>query len=275
MMRQKIGFIGGGNMGEALIASLLRQKIFQPSQIGLHEPDRERAKKIKSRFKLVLFQSNQELVQNTSIILLAVKPQHMSGVLQEIAPVLRTSHLVLTIAAGLDTKFFFKKLPPTTRLIRIMPNVCCLIGEGATALFAAPTAKASDRALASKIFSSCGKALFVEEEDLMDTVTALSGSGPAFVYLFIDSLIQAGENLGLDRKRGGELVLQTLLGATRMVESFSKYGEEIGEMIQKVASKGGTTEAGLEIMADRGFTPLIQETIFAAAQRAKKIRELA
>jgi pyrroline-5-carboxylate reductase len=268
-LKIKIGFIGGGNMGAALIAVILRKRLLTRYQIGVHELDSARLKGLKKKFKIVSFGSNAELVQRSQTLLLAVKPQQMVEVLEEIKPHLRKDHLILSIAAGLDTDFFQKRLPSGTRLIRIMPNMGAMIGEGAAALFATPVATRSDRALALKIFSAAGKAIFVETEELLDAVTAVSGSGPAFVYLFIDSLIEAGEVNGLPRELGKMLVLQTLVGATKMVEGSV---EPIASMIEKVASKGGTTEAGLKVMAERGFRGLIHETIDAATRRAKELR---
>ncbi len=257
-------------MGEALIAALLRKKIYRSNQIGVHEPDSERLKRLKKKFKISSSESNAELVDQSQTLLLAVKPQQMAEVLGEIGPHLKKHHLILSIAAGLDTLFFLTRLPAETRFIRIMPNMCAMIGEGAAALYATPAATRIDRALALKLFSAAGKAVFVEREELLDTVTAVSGSGPAFVFLFIDALIDAGERLGLPRGLGKMLVLQTLLGATKMVE-ISR--EEIGDLIAKVASKGGTTEAGLKVLYDERFREIIWRTIQAAADRAKSLRQ--
>jgi pyrroline-5-carboxylate reductase len=267
----KIGFIGGGNMGEAIISAILRKKLLPRTQIGLHEPDQMRLQKIKRKHKILSFPSNAELVQASQTVLLAVKPQQMAEVLNEIAPHLRKDHLILSIAAGLDTGYFQKRLPPATRLIRIMPNLCAMIGEGAAALYATPAARPKDRSFALKLFSAAGRAVFVDREELLDTVTAVSGSGPAFVFLFIDALIEAGERQKLPMELGKTLVLQTLLGATKMAEGSR---EPIGTMIERVASKGGTTEAGLQVMNGRDFRRLIQETIDAAVRRARELRQV-
>ncbi|HEX5037359.1 MAG TPA: pyrroline-5-carboxylate reductase [bacterium] len=267
----KIGFIGGGNMGEALIAGLLNQNVLRPGDIGVAEPDAARLKKLKAKYKILSRATNAELAATSEAILLAVKPQQMTSVLNEIYPHLTPRHLVLSIAAGLDASYFRDKLPSKTRFIRIMPNLCSMIGEGAAALYAAPSATGQDRTFAKKIFAASGKAVFVESEELLDTVTAVSGSGPAFVFLFIDALIQAGAARGLAAELGKELVLQTLTGATKMVEASK---EPIAEMIGRVASKGGTTEAGLKVLADLDFRKLIDQTIGAAAERAAQLRKL-
>jgi pyrroline-5-carboxylate reductase len=266
----KIGFIGGGNMGEALIAGLLNKNVLRPGDIGVAEPDLARLKKLKAKYKILSRATNAELAATSEAVLLSVKPQQMTSVLNEIYPHLTPQHLILSIAAGLDSDYFRGKLPSKTRFIRIMPNLCSMIGEGAAALYAAPTATTHDKIFAKKIFAASGKAVFVESEELLDTVTAVSGSGPAFVFLFIDALIQAGAARGLAPELGRELVLQTLAGATKMVEASK---DSIADMIGRVASKGGTTEAGLKTLADFSFTKIIDQTISAAADRAAQLRK--
>ncbi len=256
-------------MGAAIVESLIRRKIIAPRYIGISEPDAKKRARLKKKFGVVLFNNNLNLVAASETVLLAVKPQQMREVLTEIAPVVTPSHLFLSIAAGLDTEFFEKHLPPRTRFIRIMPNMGVMVGLGASGLFAASTAKPSDRKIALKIFSAGGDALFVPREDLLDSVTAVSGSGPAFAFLFIDSLIQAGLQEGLSADVSRRLVLQTLRGA---IEMASLSREPLTDLIQKVASKGGTTEAGLKTLHEGGFAPLIHRTIMAASQRAKELR---
>jgi pyrroline-5-carboxylate reductase len=256
-------------MGEALIAGLLSHKVFKPGQIGVFEPDAPRVKRLKAKYKIASFASNAELAMASRTILLAVKPQQMGTVLDAIRPSVTPRHLVLSIAAGLDTAYFAARLPERTRLVRIMPNLCSMIGEGAAALYAAPGATPKDKALAKRIFSASGKAVFVDREELLDVVTAVSGSGPAFVFLFLDALIGAGAARGLPAALGRELASQTLLGAARMAASTK---DPLADMIARVASKGGTTEAGLKVLDGRQFRTMIDETIGAAAERAKELR---
>lgn len=256
-------------MGEAIIKALLAKKIFRPSEVGIHEPDLSRLKKIRKKFKIQSFDSNTALVRHSQIILLAVKPQQMTAVLTEIGPHISPKHLVLSIAAGLDTAYFSRHLPAHTRLIRIMPNMGMMIGEGASALYATPAASPQNRALAMKIFSAGGHAVFVNREELLDTVTAISGSGPAFVFLFMQAFLEAGVALNLPQELGKELVTQTWVGAAKIAMSSP---EPFSALIAQVASKGGTTEAGLDVLEQKGFRQMILETVTRAAQRAKELR---
>jgi pyrroline-5-carboxylate reductase len=266
-----VGFVGGGNMAEALIAALLKKKVYKAAQIGVYEPEPEKRKKLAKKYKIAVFDSNKKLASASSTLLLAVKPQQMSEVLEEIALSLKKEALLISIAAGLDTDYFFKRLPKKTRLIRVMPNVCAMIGEGATAIFSSSSSQPKDRALAMKIFSAAGKAVFVSSEEMLDVVTALSGSGPAFIFLFIEALIEAGEKLGLPEAVAKPLILQTFFGGAKMAETTQ---ESIPDLIGKVTSKGGTTAAGLKILVERHFKELILETITAAVHRAKELRQL-
>ncbi len=256
-------------MGEALIAAILRKKLWPPSQIGIADSDPKHLQRLRRKLRIVSFSSNATLTRNSQVVLLAVKPQQMDEVLTEIRPFIKPTHLVLSIAAGLDTNYFQKRLPKTTRLIRIMPNMGALIGEGAAALYAPPRVKGRHRKLALQIFRASGQAVFVKREEWLDAVTAVSGSGPAFVFQFIDSLMAAGEKQKLPHLLCKTLVLQTLLGATKIAQESK---EPLQKLIQKVASKGGTTEAGLRILESRKFRRLIEETITAATQRAKELR---
>lgn len=255
-------------MGAAILSALIRKKVFEPSEIGLYDPNRSRMKRLK-RLGIRCDPSNWELAAQASVLILAVKPQQMSSVLAEIAPKITKKHLILSIAAGLDSNYFLRRLPKQTRFIRAMPNMAALIGESASGLFAHPNATPADRRLAQKIFSSLGEAVFVKTEEQLDIVTAISGSGPAFVYLFAEAVISIADFLGLPQKLGTVLFTQTLVGAAHMLRRSTI---PIREMILAVASKGGTTEAGLKVLADGRFRERIVQTIKAAVTRARELR---
>ncbi len=259
-------------MGTAILKALIAKKIFRPSAIGVFEPDLVRGKVLK-KLKVKIFTSNRELARASEVILFAVKPQQMGSVLAEVADEIGPKHLLLSIAAGLDSSYFLKRLSSEKskrRFIRIMPNLASLIGEGAAGIYAHPDATPADRRLAFKIFSAIGRAIFVDREEDLDAVTAVSGSGPAFVYRFAEAVLAASDRLGLPRSTALPLLTQTLIGAARMLETSKT---PIADMIQAVASKGGTTEAGLKVLTERNFAETVEKTIEAAADRARTLRQ--
>ncbi len=196
----------------------------------------------------------------------------MEEVLSRIKPHLTTRHLLITIAAGLDSSWYLRHLNrlPTLRLIRVMPNLCLTVGEGASGLFATSGANQNDRTMATRLFSSSGKTVWLEDESLLDAVTALSGSGPAFVFSFLEALLKAGIAVGLSPEISRQLSFQTVRGALRLAETE----KDLTDLIARVASKGGTTEAGLQVLESEGFSKTIQKTIEAAAARARELKSV-
>jgi pyrroline-5-carboxylate reductase len=265
----KIGFIGAGNMAEAIIAGLLRKKIVTSSSITACDVSSQRLKVMQSRYRLKASPSLQVLAQQSDVIVLAVKPQQMKEVLGELKKEITPRHLVLSIAAGLDIPFFAKYLGQV-RLIRLMPNTPALIEKGATAFFMNTACKKSDKKIVESIFSSIGIVMEVKKEKLLDAVTAVSGSGPAYVYSFINALVQAGIRVGLSQDVARKLVEQTVIGAAELLQQSQEDPESL---IAKVASKGGTTEAGLKILRKKKFDSMILETVKAAAKRAAQLRQ--
>lgn len=252
----KLGFIGAGNMGKALLDALIQKKIYRASEIGVstaHSP----------------FSSNVELVRRSQAILLAVKPQQMETVLEEISPFLKKGQLVMTIAAGLDSRFY-RRFLPKVELVRAMPNTPCLVGKGATGLYFSPPIRSQNRSKALRIFSAVGLVLPVQKESWLDIVTAVSGSGPAFVFLFAQAVTDAATKLGLPTLIAKRLFLQTLIGASTLADQTS---ESLSDLISKVASKRGTTEAGLKVLEKYHFGEIVAKTIFAATARAKTLRK--
>lgn len=266
----EIGFIGGGSMAGALIAILIKKKIFAPQAIGVSDLDRRRLSELRRKFKIVPFPDNQILTRKAPIVILAVKPQQMKEVLKGIHVLVGKRPLLISIAAGLDIAFYKKALSSQIRIIRVMPNAPAMIGEGASALYAGPGVSEADKEVALKIFSAAGRALFVSEEEWLDVVTAVSGSGPAFVYAFIEALAKAAIKWKLPESVALPLVLQTLVGAAKMVE---KSTEPLAALIEEVASKGGTTEAGLRVMTEQGFAPLMEAVVDAAVKRGRELRK--
>ena len=180
-------------------------------------------------------------------------------------------HLVISIAAGIDTKFLKKSLGVKARIVRVMPNTPALVGVGASAYFLSRACGPSDRSRVKTLLGSVGLAIEVSNETLLDAVTGLSGSGPAFVYLFLDGLIEGGKRSGLSERVARDFATQTVLGAATL---FEKSGLKPAELIAKVASKGGTTEAGLLFLKKRRFRETAVQCVTAATRKAKELRRL-
>lgn len=264
-----LGILGTGNMAEAIFSGLIQKKIFKPSQIHGYDIHTNHLKKLARRYKIIPTSNVSDLIKQSNIILLSVKPQHMESLLESFKNQNLKGKLFLSIAAGLDTHYFEKKLGSKIRLIRLMPNTPVFLGLGATAYFANRNCTSADIRLAQKMFESVGIVKKVTKENLLDTVTALSGSGPAFVYLFIDSLMKAAVKQGLKKQDAFELAIQTTKGAAAMLETSK---EDVASLIQKVASKGGTTEAGLKILHQSKFPQIVRNCIQGATKRAKELR---
>ncbi len=284
----KIGIIGGGNMGEAIISSV-RRKFF----VSVAEKDKTRSDYLRFKYKIKIFDL-ENLISSSDIIVLAVKPQDIEDVLRRIrdhlenlsfpnasvgnldkaisGPPTKTfggdsSKLIISIAAGITTSYIEKILGKKIKVIRTMPNMPAMIGEGITAVCAGKYAIAPDINVACKIFDHLGKTVVVKEE-FMDTITAVSGSGPAYVFFFMECLVKASEALGLKSDLSKELVMATFLGSIHLLE---KQKIEPGTLRAKVTSKGGTTAAALEVFLKGKFDHLVQQALLAAKKRAKEL----
>jgi pyrroline-5-carboxylate reductase len=270
-MKKGIGIIGGGQMGEALIKGFLEKKLFSAENILVSEPVPERREYLKNAYSVKTINSNIELVNEKEVILLAVKPQIMDVVLKEIKDEIDTKkHLFLTIAAGLPLSFYEKILPEGTRIIRIMPNTCALVHQSISAICKGRYAVEEDMEIARKIFSAIGEVVEVEEK-LMDAVTALSGSGPAYVSLFLEALIDAGVRIGLPRNLAEKLALQTILGTAILFLKTRKNPYEVKSM---VTSPGGTTISALEEFYKKGFPGIVISAVLKACERSKELSQL-
>lgn len=243
----KVAIIGAGNMGSAIM-----KRIKKKYRIIVSDTDPNKLKGLNIR-------DNKKAVMDSDIIILAIKPQNMDAVLDEIKG---TNKPVISIAAGITTRRIEKKLGKVP-VIRVMPNTPLLVGMGMSAICLGRYAKDRHIRLADKIFSSMGKVV-ITKESVMDAVTAISGSGPAYVYLFIESLIRSARGLGLSK----ELVLQTLKGAIVLLEKTGKSPEELRK---QVTSPGGTTEAALKVFQKEGFSRIIDKAVNAACKRAKEL----
>jgi len=266
---KKIAFLGTGNMAEALIKGLLRANAAAPGEIACAEPREARRREIEQRYGVRAVASNREAIAGADVVLLSVKPQVIEGVLDEIAADVGTGKLVVSIAAGVPIAAIARRLPAGARIVRTMPNTPALAGAGAAALSAAPEVPAEDLQLAKRIFEAVGTAVIVAEP-LLDAVTGLSGSGPAFVFLFIEALADGGVKAGLARPDALALAAQTVLGSAKLV---LESGEHPGRLKDQVTSPGGTTIAGVHALEKAGFRGAVIDAVEAAARRSRELGE--
>ncbi|AHE99550.1 pyrroline-5-carboxylate reductase [Thioalkalivibrio paradoxus] len=264
------GFVGAGNMGQALIAGLIRAGV-DAGEIGIAEPDSTRARDLLQRFPGLVLLSAGELAGSARTLVLAVKPQVLPHVAADLAPAVRQSEpLVVSIAAGISTTRLGHWLGPETRIIRAMPNTPALVGAGIAGLYANPRATELDRQDAERLLGSVGETVWVEHEDLMHAVTATSGSGPAYVFLLIEAMEAAATRLGLDPLTAHRLTLATVSGAARLA---AESPESAAQLRARVTSPGGTTERALGTFQDGDFAGLVDRALQSAAVRSRELGE--
>jgi pyrroline-5-carboxylate reductase len=262
-----LGFLGSGNMATALIRGILNARLAAPGQIRISDIDAGKIEKLVAGHGVVACANNLDLVRQCDIVVLAVKPQIMNPVLAEIAPSVRGDQCFISIAAGVTLSRLENALGPRARVIRVMPNTPALIGAGAAAIARGRAATDDNVALAKRIFEAVGVAIILDEKHL-DAVTAVSGSGPAYLFFFVEALLAAAERVGLDREVGQALVKQTVLGAARMV---IEAGQPPDKLREAVTSPGGTTAAALAVLREGGFADLVARAIQAAAARSAEL----
>lgn len=300
---KKLGFIGGGNMAEALVRGLLEKKIFKPGDVIVSDVDAVRRRKLARSLKVETTGDNRIVLRESSALLLAVKPQNIDDVLGEMAAAMRVAEhppdsssarkssraaskpaltrakpaannvmpadrLFISIAAGITLARMTTALGPGARVIRVMPNAPAMVGQGMAALVRAPGASRADEAFALRIFGAVGDAVALRDESLLDAVTALSGSGPAYVYLFVKALADAGVSEGLTPELATRMALKTLRGAE---ENMRRSPMSAAELIRIVASPGGTTEAALRKFDDLRFSDMVAGAVHAAANRSREL----
>ena len=265
--RERIAFIGGGNMAEALIRGLCDSG-FAPANIAVAEPRAEQRRYLAKRYRVTAHAENARAIEGATMIVLAVKPQSMSEVLRELKPGVGKRQLVVSIAAGITLATIEKALGGGVRVVRVMPNTPCLLGAGMSVLAAGRAATARDLSRARSLFETVGLVDVAKNERWMDAVTGLSGSGPAYVYRFAEALIAGGVRAGLPEEVCRRLVFQTLVGAAQMLVSTGKSPRELREA---VSSPGGTTLAGLARMEEGKFFETVGNGVVAAARRSKEL----
>jgi pyrroline-5-carboxylate reductase len=264
-----IGFVGGGNMAEALIKGVIAGGVYSPGDVFVSDVRAQRLAFLAEEYGVGVAEDNPKLAGQVDVLVLSVKPQNMADVLDQIKDSVKSGTLVISIAAGIRVDSISSVLGDVA-IVRVMPNTPALIGEGASALFANEKARdVLDKAM--RIFSVVGRAVVVEDEALIDAVTAVSGSGPAYYFLLMEEMIRAAVNLGLDENVAKELVLQTAKGAALLALEADGRGEGPGELRRKVTSPGGTTEAALKVLGEGAFGALVDSAIKGACIRSKEL----
>ena len=264
---EKLGFIGAGNMATALVKGLITSGLYPSDQLMASDKNEEQLRKVSDQFGLKVYASNKDLVSECRNVLLAVKPQSIREVLEGVKEEIKDVNLIISIAAGIPLKMIQSILESDIPLIRVMPNTPALIQKGVSAIAPGQHATKEHMDIARGIFEAVGKTVIVQEE-MMDAVTALSGSGPAYVFRVMECLVDAGERLGLEEKTSLLLVMQTVLGAAHLANESEKSLSQLREM---VTSPGGTTEAGLAVFNEKGLDHVIQEAVKAACLRGVEL----
>jgi pyrroline-5-carboxylate reductase len=265
----KIGFVGSGNMAEALIKGIITAKLYEPKNIFISDIKPDRLKFIAQKYNVTPALTNAELAAKVETLVLSIKPQNLTDALNSLKGATKKDALIISIVAGKRVAAIAAILGDIP-IVRVMPNTPALIGQGATAVFANQKAK-SLLEKARLIFTSVGKAVIVDNEDLIDAVTAISGSGPAYYFLLMEEMIKVGVEMGLSEEVAKELVLQTAKGSGMLAVEAAKNNEGPAILRQKVTSPGGTTEAALKILAEGKFGALIAAAVKKARERSQQL----
>ena len=268
-MDMKICFLGGGNMASALIGGLVAKGV-SAANLSAVEVNSEARERLAMRFGIRVADSPQTLLAGCDTVVLAVKPQDMRAALAPLAPLV-TAKLVISIAAGVRLEAISRWLGGHGNLVRAMPNTPALIGAGITGLYAAPGVDRTGRLHAEEILRASGEVVWVPEERLLDPVTALSGSGPAYVFWFIEQLAASGTKLGLAPETAQRLALETVLGAARLA---AQSDETPGMLRERVTSQGGTTEAALKVFGEEKMAERLERALKAASERGAELGDL-
>ncbi|OPY74817.1 MAG: Pyrroline-5-carboxylate reductase [Syntrophorhabdus sp. PtaU1.Bin058] len=263
---EKIGIIGVGNMGESIIKALLKKGV-KKETITFSEIKKERARAIQKGFGIKGSKKLSELVTGADYIILAVKPQDSRTVLSEIAPLLDLSKIVITIMAGVTTSNILSVVGKPIKIVKAMPNICVKVGEGVIGIAHNKIVKKEEIKKVKDIFEPLGKVVDVGEE-LMDAVTALGGSGPAFFLLFLEAMIDAGLKIGIPREKAKIISSQVIKGTLRMLEEEGIHPAVMRDMI---TSPGGTTISGIAVLEEKAFKGIVIEAIEKASKRAKEL----
>lgn len=264
-MPEIIAFIGGGNMATSLVGGLIAAG-HAPTALRVAEPDPARAATLRTRFGVTVQADAPPILAGAGTVVLAVKPQQMREALRGLKP--DAGACVVSIAAGIRLDFLRNALGPDLHYVRSMPNTPALYGCGISGLYATPETPAGARRRAETVLSAAGQTVWLEREADLDAVTAVSGSGPAYFFLLVEAMREAGVALGLSPQTAAQLAARTCVGAARMIEGGTA---DVAELRQQVTSKGGTTEAALAHFEAAGLRSIVRDALSAAARRSKEL----
>jgi len=267
-MTRSISFLGAGNMAEAMIRGLLRGNVFEPQEITASGPREQRMRELAERFGIRTSTDNRDAAK-AQIVVLSVKPQILSKVLDQVGGEIGADSLVISIAAGVPVAAIQARLVPGTRVVRAMPNTPALVDAAATAIAGGDHARPSDLEDAKRIFDAVGITVILEESAL-DAVTGLSGSGPAYVFLILEALSDAGVKVGLSRRNAQLLAAQTLLGSAKLLLETNEHPGRLKDM---VTSPGGTAITGLHTLENGGVRTTLMNAVEAATKRSRELGE--
>jgi len=268
-MKKRVGFIGSGQMAEALAKGLIDKHIITGDMISCSDPSPARKELFKG-FGASPYESNLDVVKNSDVIFIAVKPQYVSVVLNEVRPALTENHTIVSIAAGVTVESLVNAAGPDAHVVRVMPNTPCLVGETAAAMCLGGKADAEDERIVRQMFEAVGK-IYTVDEKLLAAVTGLSGSGPAYVFLMIEALADGGVRAGLPRDIAQALAAQTVLGSAKMVLDTGKHPGALKDM---VTSPGGTTIAGVHELERSGVRAAFMNAVVSATNRANELSKM-
>jgi pyrroline-5-carboxylate reductase len=263
----KIAFIGGGNMGEAMLAAVLEDGLAKPEAIWVSDVSLARRKALVQQYGVAAIVGNREAISDKEIIVLAVKPQNLAEVMAKLGGRLESGQVVLSIIAGARIETLSKGLKHGA-IARAMPNTPARIGQGMTVWTATPEVTEAQKGLVGAILGAMGAEIYVDDESYLDMATAISGSGPAYFFLMVESLIEAAVEIGLPRNIAWKLAVQTMLGSSCLIQ---QSGEEPAELRRKVTSPGGTTARAIEQFEKGEFAGLVKRAVNAAYDRAREL----
>ena len=263
----KIAFIGGGNMGEAMLSAILDKGLSPPQDISVSDISETRRKHLEQKYGVAVMNDNQLAASRGEVVVLAIKPQNLAEVMNKLSGQLKPNQLVLSIIAGKSINTLRLGLNHNC-VTRAMPNTPAQISEGISVWAATAEVTKQQREWTSAILGSMGKEIYVEDEKYIDMATAVSGSGPAYFFLFVEALVEAGEHIGLPRDVAQELALQTMLGSGHLIQ---RSGKQPAELRRMVTSPGGTTAEALLELDKGGFSSLVRQAVSAAYNKAKRL----